>query len=505
MSYVINNSRGEIVAIIPIGTVNTTATSLSLVGQGVTNYGTAENENYVYLLENFANSTAPNRPIAGQLWYNTATDTMSSWGTDNTWTALATKNYVDDQKISPAFTGTPTAPTPIATDNSTLLATTAFVQAQKINTALTGIPTAPTAVTSDSSTQIATTAFVQAQKVSPEFTGVPTVPTATTTDSSTQIASTAFVQAQKENIVLTGTPVAPTPAATDNSTQLATTAFVQTQKINTALTGIPTAPTADPATNNTQIATTAFVQAQKNSIVLTGVPVAPTPSTIDNSTQIATTAFVQAQKSSPSFTGTPTSPTPPIGSNNTQLATTAFVNTAISVATGTLGSMSQQNSNAVNITGGTITGIDGLLPRGVIMMWSGSSSSIPTGFLLCNGSNGTPDLRDRFVVGAGSTYAVGATGGSADSVVVSHTHVVTGSTDQGGLHKHATRWTWYDGGAGRGLVDPVNPGTGNFYIDTTEAGLHNHTISNGQATATGVSGTNKNLPPYYALCYIMKA
>ena len=59
MSYIINNSRGNVVAIIADGTVNTTATDLALVGRAVTNYGTSENENYVYLLENFANSTAP--------------------------------------------------------------------------------------------------------------------------------------------------------------------------------------------------------------------------------------------------------------------------------------------------------------------------------------------------------------------------------------------------------------------------------------------------------------
>jgi hypothetical protein len=50
---------------------------------------------------------------------------------------------------------------------------------------------------------------------------------------------------------------------------------------------------------------------------------------------------------------------------------------------------------------------------GMIILWSGSVVSIPAGWLLCNGASSTPDLRDRFVVGAGSTYAVDATGGSA--------------------------------------------------------------------------------------------
>ena len=51
------------------------------------------------------------------------------------------------------------------------------------------------------------------------------------------------------------------------------------------------------------------------------------------------------------------------------------------------------------------------IPAGSIIIWSGSIGSIPVGYYLCNGSNGTPDLRDKFVVGAGSTYAVGNTGG----------------------------------------------------------------------------------------------
>lgn len=51
-----------------------------------------------------------------------------------------------------------------------------------------------------------------------------------------------------------------------------------------------------------------------------------------------------------------------------------------------------------------------LCPAGIITMWSGSTSNIPTGWALCNGQNGTPDLRDRFIVGAGSGYTVGETG-----------------------------------------------------------------------------------------------
>jgi hypothetical protein len=122
MSYIINNSRGNVITIVADGTVNTTATSLALVGRAVTDYGTYENENYVYLLENFAKPTAPLQPILGQLWYNSTTDTMSVYNSANVWVALVKTD-------SPNFTGTPTAPTAPPGTNTTQIATTEFVTA----------------------------------------------------------------------------------------------------------------------------------------------------------------------------------------------------------------------------------------------------------------------------------------------------------------------------------------------------------------------------------------
>jgi hypothetical protein len=133
---------------------------------------------------------------------------------------------------------------------------------------------------------------------------------------------------------------------------------------------------------------------------------------------------------------------------------------------------------------------------GMIMLWSGSSATIPSGWLLCDGSNSTPDLRNRFVVGATSTYAVGATGGSADAIVVSHTHTATSVvTDPGHFHSNGAAVSGSANAGGGPLVQTVtNTGTAvtGITVATTNA-------------STGSSGTNANLPPYYALCYIMKA
>jgi hypothetical protein len=119
---------------------------------------------------------------------------------------------------------------------------------------------------------------------------------------------------------------------------------------------------------------------------------------------------------------------------------------------------------------------------------------------LCNGSNSTPDLRNRFVVGAGSTYAVDATGGSADAIVVSHTHTATSTVTDGG-HAHSVQVT--NGGSG---VSKIQFGAGGGIQDTgtTLSATTGITVATTN-TSTGSSGTNANLPPYYALCYIMKS
>ena len=137
---------------------------------------------------------------------------------------------------------------------------------------------------------------------------------------------------------------------------------------------------------------------------------------------------------------------------------------------------------------------------GMIMLWSGSSASIPSGWLLCDGSNSTPDLRNRFVVGATSTYAVGATGGSADAIVVSHTHTATSTvTDPGHTHNYGQNERTQVG-QDNGVAYDSEPSSA-FTTSSSTTGI---TVATTNASA-GSSGTNANLPPYYALCYIMKS
>ena len=198
-------------------------------------------------------------------------------------------------------------------------------------------------------------------------------------------------------------------------------------------------------------------------------------------------------------------------------------------------------------------------PSGGIIMWSGAENAIPSGWVLCNGSNSTPDLRNRFVVGAGtgSSYSVGDTGGSNDATLVSHSHgngnygtnntgghSHNGNTGNSGNHhhgggnyqtnttgSHSHRWGTDDNlGANGGNNNPdanggqawkawtdsagdhshnVNgnsqsEGDHSHNISTNNNGSHSHSV-NGNSGNAGSSATGANRPPYYALCYIMKS
>jgi hypothetical protein len=169
---------------------------------------------------------------------------------------------------SPAFSGTPTAPTPALGDNSTRLATTAFVASQSgfaplASPAFSGIPTAPTAAVGVNTTQLATTAYVLAA-VAASTAGVSSFNSRTGAVTLAANDISAAGGALLASPLFTGTPAAPTAAVGVNTTQLATTAYVLAAGFaplaSPTFTGTPAAPTAAAATSTTQIATTAFVR-----------------------------------------------------------------------------------------------------------------------------------------------------------------------------------------------------------------------------------------------------
>ena len=155
---------------------------------------------------------------------------------------------------------------------------------------------------------------------------------------------------------------------------------------------------------------------------------------------------------------------------------------------------------------------NGTIPIGGIIMWSGADNAVPSNYALCDGNNGTPNLVDRFIVGRGSAYAQGATGGSADATLVSHSHTIndhthgfSGSGSQVHSHTQTGGGTSDDGGpnAPGGNSGGNMSNISNATVTISISGNTGNPSDKGTDTQ-GISGTNKNLPPYYAIAYIMR-
>ena len=168
------------------------------------------------------------------------------------------------------------------------------------------------------------------------------------------------------------------------------------------------------------------------------------------------------------------------------------------------------------IDGSSLTGLDTFL-KGMIILWYGNTSNIPNGFALCDGTQETPDLRSRFIIGADAdatingvvlpttsvTGAATTTGGSKDATLVSHQHSAGSySAVSDGAHTHT--YNFRENSFSRTDNDEDHSrNTGSAQYTTSSDGSHTHSIS-GSSSTEGSSATNANLPPYYALCYIMK-
>ena len=153
-------------------------------------------------------------------------------------------------------------------------------------------------------------------------------------------------------------------------------------------------------------------------------------------------------------------------------------------------------------------------------MYTGNSA--PSGWAICNGQNGTPDLRDRFIVGAGSAYAVNNTGGANSvtlslSQVPSHSHTINNhthsfsATTTGGNHNHQYIDQYVVIDAGYRPWPANNNDCQQRNVNTSGSGSHSHSISGTTGNPSdrgtnsqGGGGSHENRPPYYALMFIMK-
>jgi microcystin-dependent protein len=165
---------------------------------------------------------------------------------------------------------------------------------------------------------------------------------------------------------------------------------------------------------------------------------------------------------------------------------------------------------------------DAIVPIGSIIAYDGLVSGIPSNWKLCDGTGGTPDLRDKFLIGSGTSYTQGSTGGSKDAVVVAHNHSATSSFTGAALPAHAHDVydpghthgsTSGDSGSGGylgsgnsnnlGSRTGINASATSIGIYGASAGTPSGTVSTSVASA-GASGAGANLPPYYALMFIKR-
>lgn len=218
----------------------------------------------------------------------------------------------------------------------------------------------------------------------------------------------------------------------------------------------------------------------------------------------------------------------------------------ITITKPTVGGSEDSWGTQINTALDTIVdGVNLAMPSGGIIMWSGTVANVPSGWYLCDGTNGTPNLVDRFIVGSasdsGQTHDIGDTGGANDRLLTSanipsHTHSFSATTASNGSHTHTYSGTTstksltgtltagkprgYSGIVTLSAGDQAGGGDGSqssankYNIDashnhtfsgtTSSDGSHTHTVS-GTTGSTGSGSAFDNRPAYYALAFIMKA
>lgn len=510
MSYTINNYDGTLLTTIADGTIDAT-TSLELPGPNYVGYGKFLNENLVYLLQSFAGNTAPSgQNLQGQLWFNKSTQTLNVFGTQgylpvsgiivsslqpltanpgNTWFNTVTNQYslYDGENwhlIGPQYTKAQglSGAIPVTVLDATNVAHN-IIQIQYGNVV------------------VATLSPDSAFSPSPGMPGFATINPGITLN--TTIPNPTF----NSNVVgtLTGNVIGSLAGARVDATTVAATTITGTLTGNTT--------SVNSQITNLSVGTGVLTNLSSGNAQITGGNLTGIgtigATTLTIGTEVVTNfSSGNAQITAGNLTGigTISTTTSTVGTEvvtnfsaaNARIASasaTTLVATNFSTGNANIGNASVTTLVATNVSSGNITGtfsgaftgtvsattttpatnsnatalattafVHNVLPTGVIVMWGGAVNSIPAGWALCNGSNGTPDLRDRFIVGAGSTYNPGATGGATTQTLTTtnlpaHTHTVTGTgssstTGSAGGHTHTATSAVTDNGHTHTLSDP---------------------------------------------------
>jgi len=555
MSYNITASDNTVNITIADGTVDT-STTLNLPGPNFLGYGQLLDENLIHLLTNFASNSAPaGTNLQGQLWFNKSTQTLNVY-TNQGYTPVSGVTISNTTPSNPApgeiwFNST-TEQTYIYYNGAFVLIGPIFTSAQGTCGAIpvqlydiSGIGVTHNVLQMQyGGTIIAMFSSDPAFQPSPAINGFPWVYSGLTINTSIfsntgqfyANANTAAylpkdptIQNIQNNINLLSGNISSVSAAATASVNAANVALTNyINSISSSITSQLAAAEVTLTNQSNQIvanatanlnATIANVEAFANTIVanLSGIQ-----ANLTALSSVTVNSILGIQSNIATLQSE-------VYTNASVAAYLPYYGGAISASTITATTPSY-NDSSTNVA--TTDFVRSIIPRGIITLFSGGGA--PAGWALCNGQNGTPDLRDKFVLGAGGSLP--SSGGASSSAVTgipAHTHTVTltGTTDSGGAH--TPTGSFNDPGHSHGYVDPQLPSGGstsyqngpqgstwraeniaNAQTQTSVTGIaitvdpvpaHQHTLTvSGTTASTGTGATVATIPPYYALAYIMK-
>ena len=606
MSYPIQTyDQNTTITTIVDGALDQTHTTLNLPGPNYVGYGGILDENLVWLLENFAGNTAPTRPsLQGQLWFDKVNQTLKVFTNQGQYFSVGGTTAVSATAPSLIRTGdnwlnTTTNQLFVYDGSAYQLAGPNYTKAQGISGAI------PVQVSDGANThnilelKYGTNNTEIYAIVSADAAFTPSISITGFTQINPGITFNSNILATINSDIVgnltgnvAGSLIGDAVVATNLYGKLTgdvTSLYILTSNFSTgnaqitggSTTGMTSGSYAtlqgtNFSTGNAQItggnatgitnisaASAVLTNAITTTLVTANLSTANAQITGGNITGIANTSATTAR-----FTN--------VLSSNARITGGAI--TGVSDVSGFTGLFNNLSTGNLLITGGNVSGVIGynnafssaslinstattkvetdnstaiattafvqsVIPAGVILMWGGSTIGIPAGWQLCDGSNGTPDLRNQFIVGAGNAYGVGTTGGATTanlsiSNIPSHNHTVSvsGNTSSAGGHTHTASTTAADSGHSHStsfhrtsksnnatpymLSDPtygenINgtvsiPTTSSQAVITATTSLstasdHQHIVAlAGSTSSIGAGAAFNILPPYYALCYIQK-